>query len=38
MYLSSFLVVASKGNLLLHYVKSNNWTFRFGLVRVGVWL
>jgi hypothetical protein len=27
-YLSSFIVVPSKGNISLHYVSSNNWTFR----------
>lgn len=27
-YLSSYLVVASKGNLLSQYVNSKSWTFR----------
>ena len=29
-YLSSFLVVASKRNLLLQYVNLKSWTFRLG--------
>jgi len=29
-YLSSFLVVASEGNLSLQYVNSNIWTFKLG--------
>lgn len=28
LYLSSFLVVSSKGNLSFHYTSSKNWTFR----------
>ena len=31
MYLSSFLVVTSKGNLSLQYVNSKSWIFRFGV-------